>query len=179
MAGAHPSIFREYDIRGVAERDFDAGFARALGRGYAAYLAERSAIGRGRIGIGRDCRLTSDAYAAALRDGLIASGLDVIDLGVCPTPVTYFALFDLGLDGAIQVTGSHNPANDNGFKICVRRTTIHGAEIQALRQLVEAGAAPTGSGQLESVDILARYQAHLVAHLPRLSRPIHAVVDAG
>ena len=179
MGGANPSIFREYDIRGVAERDFDAGFARALGRGYAAYLAERGAVGRGRVGVGRDCRLTSDAYAAAVRNGLLATGLNVIELGVCPTPAAYFALFDLELDGAIQVTGSHNPADDNGFKICVGRTTIHGAEIQKLRQLIDADGAPAGSGRLESVDIVARYQAHLAGRLPRLRRPVHAVVDAG
>jgi phosphomannomutase / phosphoglucomutase len=175
----NPSIFREYDIRGVAERDFDAAFARALGRGYAAYLAERGLGGRRRIGVGRDCRLTSDAYAAALREGLLASDLDVVDLGVCPTPVTYFSLFELDLDGAIQVTGSHNPAGDNGFKVCLGRTTIHGAEIQSLRRLVEAGRAPDGRGRLESVDIVARYQAYLVDRLPRLARPVHAVVDAG
>jgi phosphomannomutase/phosphoglucomutase len=179
MAPFHPSIFREYDIRGVAERDFDAEFAGALARGYAAYLAERKAVGRGRIGVGRDCRLTSDAYAAALREGLIGSGLDVIDLGVGPTPVTYFALFDLDLDGAIQVTGSHNPAEDNGFKICVGRSTIHGAELQTLRGAVEAGRTLRGAGRLETVDIAARYAAYLTAHIPHLARPIHAVVDAG
>ncbi len=175
----NPSVFREYDIRGVAGRDFDAAFAHALGRGYAAYLAERGAVGRGRIGVGRDCRLTSDAYAAAVRGGLFESGLHVVDLGLCPTPVTYFALFDLDLDGAIQVTGSHNPAADNGFKVCVGRSTIHGAEIQALRRLIEAGGAPEGTGRLESVDIVARYRAHLIGRFPPLARPIHAVVDAG
>ena len=188
MVTVNPSIFREYDIRGVAERDFDADFAHALGLAYAAYLAERSASGRGRIGVGRDCRLTSDAYAAALREGLLAGGLDVVDLGVCPTPVVYFALFELDLDGALQVTGSHNPADDNGFKICVGRSTIHGAEIQALRRLVESrSVGPAGarvgtaghSGRLESVDIVTRYQQYLIGHLQPLARPIHAVVDAG
>jgi phosphomannomutase/phosphoglucomutase len=174
----NPGIFREYDIRGVAERDFDAGFAHALGRGYAAYLSERG-IARGRIGVGRDCRLTSDDYAAALRQGLLESGLNVVDLGVCPTPVAYFALFDLDLAGAIQVTGSHNPAEDNGFKICVGRSTIHGEEIQTLRRLTEAGGAPDGRGKLEAVDIVARYRAYLIERLPRLGRPIRAVVDAG
>jgi len=179
MPPFHPSIFREYDIRGVAERDFDARFAHALARGYAAYLAERGATGRGRIGVGRDCRLTSDAYAAAIREGLLESGLEVVDLGVGPTPVTYFALFDLELDGAIQVTGSHNPAEDNGFKICVGRSTIHGAELQALRRLVEAGHPTRPRGRLQAVDIGARYTAYLTANIPRLARPIHAVVDAG
>jgi len=172
-------VFREYDIRGVAERDFDADFAHALARGYAAYLAERGATGRGRIGVGRDCRLTSDAYAAAIREGLLESGLEVVDLGIGPTPVTYFALFDLDLDGAIQVTGSHNPAEDNGFKICVGRSTIHGAELQALRSLVEVNHPSHPGGRQEAVDIGARYTAYLTTHIPRLARPIHAVVDAG
>jgi phosphomannomutase/phosphoglucomutase len=175
----NPAIFREYDIRGAAERDFDAAFAHSLGRGYAAYITERGAVGRGRIGVGRDCRLTSDAYAAEIRRGLLESGLEVIDLGTCPTPVCYFALFELDLDGAIQVTGSHNPAEDNGFKICVGRSTIHGSEIQALRRHIESGSAPQGHGRVETVDINARYHAYLTSHLSRLARPIHAVVDAG
>jgi phosphomannomutase len=174
----NPAIFREYDIRGAAERDFDAAFAHSLGRGYAAYITERGAVGRGRIGVGRDCRLTSDAYAAEIRRGLLESGLEVIDLGTCPTPVCYFALFELDLDGAIQVTGSHNPAEDNGFKICVGRSTIHGSEIQALRRHIESGSAPQGRGRVETVDINARYHAYLTSHL-RAWRPIHAVVDAG
>ncbi len=179
MVLANPSIFREYDIRGAAERDFDAAFARALGRGYAAYLSARGVNGARRIGVGHDCRLTSDAYADALRRGLLESGLDVIDLGLCPTPVVYFALFELGLDGAIQITGSHNPAGDNGFKVCVGRSTIHGAEIQALRRVIESGAAPSGRGHEESVDIIARYRAELTRRIPPLARPIRAVVDAG
>ena len=174
----NPTIFREYDIRGRAEEDFDAAFAHSLGRGYAAYLRERG-VATGRVGVGRDCRLTSDAYAAAIRQGLLESGLDVVDLGVCPTPVTYFALFDLELAGALQVTGSHNPAEDNGFKICVGRSSIHGAEIQALRALIELGRAPSGRGRCETIDIVARYRAYLIGRLPKLARPIRAVVDAG
>src|SRR5688572_29182033 len=118
-------IFRAYDIRGIADRDFDADFARALGGAYAAYLRERGGPSRPRVGVGRDCRLSSDGYATALREGLRAAGIDVVDLGVCPTPVVYFSTFDLKLDGAIQITGSHNPSDHNGFKICVGNTTIH------------------------------------------------------
>ncbi|MGH7787209.1 MAG: phosphomannomutase/phosphoglucomutase [Candidatus Binatia bacterium] len=178
----NPAIFREYDIRGVAERDFDAAFAHSLGRAYAASLAAQQVAprhGRLRIGVGRDCRLTSDAYADALRAGLLESGLDVVDLGVCPTPVVYFSLFELDLDGALQVTGSHNPAEDNGFKICVGRSTIHGPAIQALRRLLEAGTAPRGAGRLTAVDIVSRYIAHLTRRFGRLARPLHVVVDAG
>jgi phosphomannomutase/phosphoglucomutase len=175
----NPGIFREYDIRGVAERDFDAEFAYALGRGYARYVTETGRAGRRRVGVGRDCRLTSDRYAAAARRGLLDAGFDVVDLGVGPTPVTYFALFDLQLDGAIQVTGSHNPAADNGFKICVGRSTIHGEEVQALRRAIERGAAPRGRGRAETVAIGDRYRAHLSAQFRSLGRPLSAVVDAG
>jgi phosphomannomutase/phosphoglucomutase len=177
------SIFREYDIRGRAEVDFDAGFAQALGGAYAAYLGARTIVppagARRRVGVGRDCRLTSDAYAAALRLGLRGAGIDVVDLGVCPTPVVYFALFDLDLDGAIQVTGSHNPAGDNGFKVCVGRTTIHGAEVQALRELVSAGRPPSGEGRETAVDIVSRYQEALIGRFSRLPTPVRAIVDAG
>jgi phosphomannomutase/phosphoglucomutase len=175
----NPGIFRAYDIRGIADRDFDAEFARGLGGAYAAYLAETGAPPRPRVGVGRDCRLTSDGYAEALRAGMRAAGIDVVDLGVCPTPVVYFSTFDLRLDGAIQVTGSHNPSDHNGFKISVGTTSIHGDEIQHLRELMEAGDFPRGDGGEEAVDIVGRYQAYLIANLPVLTRPLRIVVDAG
>ncbi len=172
-------IFRAYDIRGIADRDFDADFARLLGRTYAAYLNEVGARGAGRVGVGRDCRLSSDGYAQALRQGLRSAGLDVIDLGICPTPVVYFSTFDLNLDGAIQVTGSHNPGDHNGFKICVGKTTIHGEQIQRLREIMEAGEFPAGDGGEESVDVVSRYQRHLSDDFSTLRRPLRIVVDAG
>lgn len=177
------TIFREYDIRGVAERDFDAAFARRLGRAYAGFVHENGPSpvhgGRRRIAVGRDCRLTSDAYAAALRAGLRESGLDVVDLGVCPTPLMYFSLFDLDLDGGLQVTGSHNPADQNGFKICVGKTTIHGEQIQRLREVMESERYPSGGGNEETVDIVGRYQSHLIAHFAPVTRPLRIVLDAG
>jgi phosphomannomutase/phosphoglucomutase len=177
------SIFREYDIRGVAERDFDAAFARRLGRAYAGYVeANAPAPVRGRrrrIGVGRDCRLTSDDYAAALRTGLRESGCDVVDLGVCPTPLVYFSLFHLDLDGGLQVTGSHNPADQNGFKICVGKASIHGEQIQQLRRVMESERYPSGRGEEESVDIVERYQSHLIAHFSPVTRPLRIAVDAG
>ena len=126
----NPAIFREYDIRGIADTDFDRAFAFTLGRAYGTY-----ALGQGkkRVAVGRDCRLTSDKYAAALRQGLRATGLDVLDIGVCPTPLLYFSLHHYDLDGGLQVTGSHNPPEHNGFKICLGKITIHGQEIQELR----------------------------------------------
>lgn len=182
MTSFNPQIFREYDIRGVAERDFNAAFAHRLGRAYARYLREHGADldrKRPRVSVGRDCRLTSEPYAAAVRAGLRESGVDVVDLGMCPTPVLYFSLFHLGLDGGIQVTGSHNPPDQNGFKICVGKMTVHGEAIQELRRYVEAGDFPAGPGSEDRYDIVPRYQGELLRRFRPVERPLSLVIDAG
>jgi phosphomannomutase/phosphoglucomutase len=132
-----PSIFREYDIRGIVGRDLDADFAELLGLGYARFIKGRKPAAQRKnltIAVGRDCRLTSDEYADGLVRGLRRGGIDVIMIGVCPTPVTYFSLFHYDLDGAIMITGSHNARDYNGFKICVGRDTLHGNQIQEIRE---------------------------------------------
>ncbi len=174
----NPAIFREYDIRGVADRDFDVEFARKLALAYAAFVAKRNAK---RIAIGRDVRLTSNKYADALKDGLRTAGLDVVDIGMTPTPLVYYSTFHLPVDGAIQVTGSHNPPDQNGFKICVGRATIYGDDIQELRRLIEAGTAPKGAkrGGEESYAIIPAYQGELIEQFGKLSRRLKVVVDAG
>ncbi|MEO8453455.1 MAG: phosphomannomutase/phosphoglucomutase [Gemmatimonadota bacterium] len=183
MSDLNPAIFREYDIRGVAERDFDAGFARRLGHAYARYRAgvapAPAVAGRYRIGVGADCRLSSPGYSAALRAGLREAGIDVVDLGVCPTPLAYFALFELELDGAVQVTGSHNPADQNGFKICIGKTTVHGDQIQDLKRCFDQPFMRARQGTEERCDIVPRYQAYLAQALVKLPRPLRIVVDAG
>ena len=172
----NPAIFREYDIRGIADTDFDRDFAFTLGRAYGTY-----ALGQGkkRVAVGRDCRLTSDQYAAALRQGLRATGLDVLDIGVCPTPSMYFSLHHYDLDGGLQVTGSHNPPEHNGFKICLGKITIHGQEIQELRRLVERDVFASGQGKEESAPIIPPYQQFVSRQFGRLAREIAVVVDAG
>ena len=172
----NPAIFREYDIRGIADTDFDRDFAFTLGRAYGTY-----ALGQGkkRVAVGRDCRLTSDKYAAALRQGLRATGLDVLDIGVCPTPLMYFSLHHYDLDGGLQVTGSHNPPEHNGFKICLGKITIHGQEIQELRRLVERDVFASGQGKEESAPIIPPYQQFVSRQFGRLAREIAVVVDAG
>jgi phosphomannomutase/phosphoglucomutase len=172
----NPAIFREYDIRGVAERDFDAGFARRLGLAHGTLARE---AGKRRVSVGRDCRLTSDRYAAAVVDGLAATGLAVVDLGVCPTPLMYFSLFHWGLDGGIQVTGSHNPSDYNGFKVCLGTDALYGEQIQELRRLIEAGRFASGSGTVEERPVVPVYQDDIVGRVGRLARPIRVVVDAG
>jgi phosphomannomutase/phosphoglucomutase len=175
-AELNPTIFREYDIRGVAGRDFDAEFARSLGQAFGTLALEHGAR---RVSVGRDCRLTSDDYAAALMTGIRSTGLDVIEIGVVTTPLLYFSIFHWGLDGGIQITGSHNPADYNGFKVCLGREALHGAQIQDLRRRIETRAFRTGAGGHEQRPIVAEYQDYVVANVGRLARPIRVVVDAG
>jgi phosphomannomutase/phosphoglucomutase len=172
----NPAIFREYDIRGIADTDFDTDFAFTLGQAYGTLLGGQ---GGKRVSVGRDCRLTSEKYATALRQGLRATGLTVLDLGVCPTPLMYFSLYHYEVDGGIQVTGSHNPPAHNGFKICVGKVTIHGEDIQTLRTLIERGAFTVGQGREEAAPIIAPYQEFVSKQFGRLAREIAVVVDAG
>lgn len=173
----NPSVFREYDIRGLAEIDFDKEFALLLGKVHGTMIAE---TGGTRATVGRDCRATSDAYAEAVIAGLVSAGLQVYDLGVCPSPLLYFSLFHLDVDGGIQITASHNPSEYNGFKICLSKDTLYGEQIQDLRQKMERGEfRQRPGGQVASYDILPSYHQHLLADVPKLARPLKIVVDAG
>jgi phosphomannomutase/phosphoglucomutase len=131
------------------------------------------------LGVGRDCRLTSEGYAAALREGIAGAGLDVSDLGLCPTPLVYFAIWHWGLGGGVQVTGSHNPPDYNGFKLCVGPQALHGQQIQALRHLIEAGPSRRGTGRILPREVVSVYQDQVAATLGTLGRQISVVVDAG
>ncbi len=173
----NPAIFREYDIRGVADKDYDVEFARLLGRAYATYVADKNVK---RISVGRDTRLTSNKYADALKDGLRAGGLDVVDLGMTATPLVYYSLFHLPVDGGIQVTGSHNPPDHNGFKISVGKVSIYGDDIQELRRIIASGKfrdAPRGKE--ESYAIIPDYQDELIRQFGTLPRRLKVVVDSG
>ena len=181
-----PSIFREYDIRGIAGKDLSPEFAECLGKAYALYIAGRTPNASRKhltVAVGRDCRLTSESYAQALISGLIQSGIDVIELDVCPTPLTYFSVFDLNLDGGIMITGSHNPGNYNGFKICVGKDTIHGSQIQEVRGLMEKvlreGITFGGRlGKVTDYPIISRYVDYLVSKARPLTKK-KIVLDAG
>jgi phosphomannomutase/phosphoglucomutase len=131
------------------------------------------------VSVGRDCRLTSDAYAATLMAGIRSTGLDVIEIGVVTTPLLYFSIFHWGLDGGIQITGSHNPSDYNGFKVCLGRDSLHGDQIQDLRRRIEARTFRTGTGAHERRAVVAEYQDYVVENVGRLARPIRVVVDAG
>lgn len=178
----NPNIFREYDIRGEVGKDFDAAFARNLGRGFAQFAKQRLGRDKLTVAVGRDCRLTGPEISEALIEGLCDGGVDVVNSGMGPTPQLYFTVFSRDLDGGIQVTASHNPAPDNGFKLMVGKYTMSGSDIQQLRSLVEAGAAAVAErGRVEEYDAPRHYADYLVnASKPHMGkRRIKIVVDGG
>jgi len=175
-------VFREYDLRGVFGEDLTSEVAELIGRAYRGLLPEGAPR---RVAVGRDARLSSPNLAAALARGLSSGGLDVIDIGLCPTPALYYALFTEDVAGGIMVTGSHNPPEFNGFKVAVGRSTIYGAEIQRLRAMVDEEARrPAGArdvGTVSEAPILegyARYLEEAFAHLRRLPR-LKVALDCG
>ena len=173
----NPAIFREYDIRGLAEKDFDKDFALVLGKVHGSAIAAR---GGARVSVGRDCRATSDAYAEAVIAGMVSAGLKVYNLGVCPTPLLYFSLFHLDLDGGIEVTASHNPAEYNGFKVCLGKDTMYGEQIQDIRAKMEREEfSERSGGKVEGYDIVPAYREYLLSDVPQLARSLKVVVDAG
>ncbi|MBI5064313.1 MAG: phosphomannomutase/phosphoglucomutase [Desulfatitalea sp.] len=171
----NPEIFRQYDIRGIAGKDLNEADVVLLGRGIGTYLSRR---GHRLIAVGHDCRLTSDDYAQRLMEGLVATGCQVIDIGVCPTPVAYFAIRHLQTQGCVMVTASHNPPEYNGFKICSGVDSVFGEQIQQIRELIEAQDFVTGQGGVESYEILPDYVDYLVENIA-LSRPLRVGIDAG
>ena len=171
----NPQIFREYDLRGVVGRDFDLADVEILGRGYGTYLVRH---GGGKAVVGRDCRLSSPEIKEALIKGLTAAGIDIIDLGVCPSPVLYFALFHLEVDGGVMITASHNPPEYNGFKLCLGRETIFGPEIQRFKKVMDDRDFVVGRGACSTYDIITPYSDHIVNNIS-LARPVKLAVDAG
>lgn len=172
----NPQVFREYDIRGVVDRDLDEQFVRRFARAMGAYWAER---GVKRVSVGMDARLSSPLFRDILKDGITKSGIHVYDLGLVPTPVMYYSLFRLDLDGGIQITGSHNPADNNGFKIALGKSTIYGSEILKIRGIMERGAVVKGSGSACDYDIVPGYIDDILSRISACPRRLEIVVDPG
>ena len=169
------SIFKAYDIRGVVPTTLDAEIAEALGR---AFGSAARAAGEKSVAVGRDGRLSGPALSEALIRGLVATGVEVIDVGAVTTPMLYFAAHTLATSG-IQVTGSHNPKDYNGFKMVLAGRAIYGDEIQSLRRVMEAGSAQLAEGgSVRKVDVLEDYKQRIVGDI-KLSRPMKIVVDSG
>ncbi len=171
----NPRIFREYDIRGKAESDLHDAFVESLGRAYGTYVRR---AGARLVALGRDCRQSGPRIFEAFATGVRATGIDIVDIGVVPTPVLYFALHHLDVQGGVVITGSHNPGDENGFKLSLGQGSIYGAELQRLRELIEAADFETGEGAWSVADVLPAYYADLEGRL-RPGRRLKVVIDAG
>src|SRR5579863_9638660 len=173
----NPQVFREYDIRGVVEDDFDDQFVTDLGRAYATILLE---AGKHTITLGRDCRLSSDALRDLLIEGLVPAGIDVVDIGVVPTPLLYFSVAHWKMDGGAMITGSHNAAEYNGFKLGVGPSTIFGEEIQRVRKIVESRAFKSlgAKGELTFRPVIPDYNDYIRKNIV-LKPGLRVAIDGG
>lgn len=175
----NPVVFREYDVRGVYETDFDLDFAKKLGKAYAKFHFTQKNITNPDIVIGRDARLSSPAIVDALAEGMKESGVNVIKIDLVTTAMTYFTTFFYeNVSGAIMVTGSHNPPDYNGFKISVGNSTISGTDIQELRKIIEAEDYLTGEGSISTKDIFPDYLKRYTEEFGQM-QDIPIVLDCG
>lgn len=171
------ALFREYDLRGIVGHELTDAIAEQVGRAYCTYVKDR---GVKTITIGRDGRLSSPGLFKSLVKGLLAGGLNVIDIGICPSPLVYFSLHQLPVDGGIMITGSHNAAEYNGFKICVGKEAIHGESIQELRRVMESGQFVSGQGTLSEHAIIPDYLAYIKKSFAGVdAQSLHVVIDCG
>jgi phosphomannomutase / phosphoglucomutase len=171
----NPEIFRQYDIRGIAGKDMTDEDVVLIGKGIGTYLAQQ---GHRFVAVGRDCRLTSDDYAERLIQGLTATGCRVVDIGVCPTPVSYFAIRHLNTQGCVMVTASHNPPEYNGFKICSGVDSVFGEQIQQIRKIIDDGIFVEGRADVDSYEILPDYIEYVLDNI-ELKDPLRVGIDAG
>ncbi|MFP4158124.1 MAG: phosphomannomutase/phosphoglucomutase [Desulfobacterales bacterium] len=171
----NPSIFREYDIRAVADRDITDNEVYALARAIGTYMRDNHCK---KIAVGRDCRLTSDRYAENMIRGLSETGCEVINIGVCPTPVLYFSIRQFDTDGGVMVTASHNPPEYNGFKICMGTDPVHGAQIQKIREIAEKGDFISADAGVSDADAITPYLNYLKNNIS-IEKPLRVGIDAG
>lgn len=182
-------IFREYDIRGIAGKELNREVAISIGMAFRTFLNSKlqTLNSKPKVSVGRDVRLSSEELASGLIEGITSSGIDVYDIGVCPTPLQYFSIYHLSLDGGIMVTGSHNPPEYNGFKISIGKDTIYGNDIQKLKEIMlnEAKGKEKAEvkGRVEKYDIIDAYKRYMLNEFGYLSdskfKRLKVVVDAG
>jgi phosphomannomutase/phosphoglucomutase len=171
----NPEIYREYDIRGVIGEDITEDEFITMGRGFGTYF---KGLGKRRILLARDCRLTSPRINEEVAEGLMSTGCDVLDGGICPTPTFYFGVRHLEADGGLMITASHNPPQYNGFKICRGYDTIYGEEIQMVRRIIEGAGFFTGKGTCVEVEITEPYVERIMSDIT-LTHGITVAFDAG
>lgn len=171
----NPHIFRQYDVRGLVDEDLTEEVVTNLGRAYGTFLQR---LGLKNVVLGRDVRLSSTRLRDDLVEGILSTGCTVIDIGVVPTPVLYFSIVHLEKDGGVMITGSHNPIEYNGFKMCRGVLSIYGDDIQQLRGIIESGRFTSGKGQQDVYDIVPEYIRNIEGKI-KIERPIKMVIDAG
>jgi phosphomannomutase/phosphoglucomutase len=177
-------IFREYDIRGIVGEDFDEDFAFSLGKAFAALLKKEKADAEW-VSVGRDARISSERLAGGIVTGIVSSGISVYDIGLCPTPLQYFSIHHLGLDGGIMVTGSHNPPEYNGFKLSIGKETIFGEKIREIKDIMhkKERAEIPGKGHIKNYDVISAYSEFMLKRFSHLAdgdyKTVKVVVDAG
>jgi phosphomannomutase/phosphoglucomutase len=171
-------VFREYDIRGIVGKDIDAGIAESVGRAFGSYAREATGKAGPRVALGYDNRTTSPELAAGMSAGLRAAGVDVLDVGLVPTPVLYWSEVTFGTDAGVQITGSHNPPEWNGIKLSLGRSALYGGAIEDLHRRIVAGDLLEGAGASEQASVLERYVADIAGRF-RLRRPVKVAVDSG
>lgn len=180
----NPTIFREYDVRGVVGRDLTEETVELLGRAFGTYLRER---GFSIASVGRDCRPSSPSFAQAIARGLTACGIDVVDIGTVPTPLLYFSMFlhsaapqkGPDIQAAVMVTGSHNPKEFNGFKLCAGRAALFGEQIKEVARIAMAGKWAEGRGSVSELDVKPAYVERLVSDARLGPKRLKVVIDAG
>lgn len=169
-------VFREYDIRGIYPEELNEDTVYELGMAVGTFYHLR---GAGKISLGRDCRLSSPVLFEALRKGLLSTGMHVVGVNMVPTPVLYFSLHHLDVEGGIQITGSHNPPEFNGFKVCLGPASVYGEDIQEVMRIQQAGDFQKGKGTYEEADVAAPYEEYLAGKLKSGPVKRKVVVDAG
>ena len=174
---ANPHIFRQYDIRGVVGPDVTAEVAEQIGRAFASLAIRRLGKARPTLALGRDNRLTSEELAAGVRRGMMAAGAHVIDVGLVPTPVHSFAVYFGEHDGGLQVTGSHNPPQYNGFKMTLGGA-IYGDSIQEIRRMIDESDYESGEGSVEEREVMDDYVRYIAERF-QIGRKLKVVVDCG
>ncbi len=171
----NPQIFREYDIRGIAGEDITENDAENIGKAYGSLIQKQ---GNKKVSVGRDCRLTSKEFSASFIKGILSTGCDVLDIGLCPTPVLYFSIEHFPTQGGAMITASHNPAQYNGFKLMNGSDSIHSQGLQDLRKIIEKNNYIKGRGQKEKADAITPYKKFLIDNIS-IEQGIKIGVDAG
>ncbi len=168
-------MFREYDIRGIAGEDMTEDDVIQIGKGVGTFLLQH---GCSKLTVGRDCRITSELYSEKLIEGLLSTGCDVINIGVCTTPILYYSIKHLEQEGGVMVTASHNPPEYNGFKLCMNSDSVHGKDLQKVLGIINEKSFAGGKGSVSSADVVPSYKKFIEKNIT-ISKPLRVGVDAG